>query len=86
MFRCVHHVKNFPIRPFFRFDLPLRPFVTALIWSLRADRASGSLQKPRIPHVCASLGVNCLPMLGMFKELGWHPDRTPGCQTESTGV
>jgi hypothetical protein len=53
------------------------PFVIALarvqgLTVVTAERASGSLQKPRIPDVCASLGVNCLTMLGMFKELGWQ--------------
>jgi hypothetical protein len=36
-----------------------------------AERASGT-QKPRIPDVCAGVGVKCLPLLGMFKERGWQ--------------
>ena len=35
-----------------------------------AERPSGSPQKPRIPDVCAGQGVKCVPLLGMFKELG----------------
>lgn len=53
------------------------PFVIALaqvqgLTVVTAERASGSPQKPRIPDVCAGLGVKCIPLLGMFKELGWQ--------------
>jgi hypothetical protein len=52
------------------------PFVIALaqvpgLTVVSAERASASAQKPRIPDVCAGIGVPCLPLLGMFKELGW---------------
>lgn len=53
------------------------PFVIALarvqgLTVVTAERASGSPQKPRIPDVCAGVGVKCVPLLGMFKELGWQ--------------
>jgi hypothetical protein len=53
------------------------PFVIALaqvqgLTVVTAERASGSVQKPRMPDVCAGLGVKCIPLLGMFKELGWQ--------------
>jgi hypothetical protein len=53
------------------------PFVIALarvqgLTVVTAERASGSPQKPRIPDVCAGVGVKCMPLLGMFKELGWQ--------------
>ena len=53
------------------------PFVIALarvkeLTVVTAERASGSPQKPRIPDVCADVGVRCVPLLGMFKELGWQ--------------
>ena len=53
------------------------PFVIALarvqgLAVVTAERASGSLQKPRIPDVCAGVGVKCVSLLGMFKELGWQ--------------
>lgn len=53
------------------------PFVIALarvqgLTVITAERASGSPQKPRIPDVCAGVGVKCVPLLGMFKELGWQ--------------
>jgi hypothetical protein len=49
------------------------PFVIALahvqgLTMVTAERASGSPQKPRIPDVCAGIGVKCVPLLGMFKE------------------
>lgn len=52
------------------------PFVIALaqvqgFTVVTAERASTSAQKPRIPDVCAAIAVPCLPLLGMFKELGW---------------
>ena len=45
------------------------PFVIALarvrgLTVVTAERASGSLQKPRIPDVCAGVGVKCVPLLG----------------------
>jgi hypothetical protein len=53
------------------------PFVIALarvqgLTVVTAERASGSPRKPRIPDVCAGVGVKCVPLLGMFKELGWQ--------------
>ncbi len=53
------------------------PFVIALarvqgLTVVTAERGSGSPQKPRIPDVCAGVGVKCVPLLGMFKELGWQ--------------
>jgi len=53
------------------------PFVIALarvqgLTVVSAERASGSPQKPRIPDVCAGLGVKCVPLLGMFKERSWQ--------------
>lgn len=53
------------------------PFVIALarvqgLTVVTAERASRSSQKPRIPDVCAGVGVKGVALLGMFKELGWQ--------------
>jgi hypothetical protein len=37
-----------------------------------AERPAGSLAKPRIPDVCLDLGVPCIDLLGLFRELRWR--------------
>jgi hypothetical protein len=36
------------------------------------ERLSGSLSKPKIPDVCLDLGVPCIDLLSLFRELGWR--------------
>lgn len=32
------------------------------------ERASGNLEKPRIPDVCGALGIKCINLLDLFRE------------------
>ncbi len=36
------------------------------------ERASHNLDKPRIPDVCAELGIECIDFLGMIKKNSWQ--------------
>lgn len=53
------------------------PWVIALAMTnsgcavVTGERASGSLEKPRIPDVCAALGVDCISLLGLMRREGW---------------
>jgi len=35
------------------------------------ESASGKITKPRIPDVCAALGIEVLSFLGVFRREGW---------------
>ena len=53
------------------------PFVIALARGTGVNRRySGARQRQpseaQDPDVCAGVGVKCIPLLGMFKELGWQ--------------
>jgi hypothetical protein len=53
------------------------PFVIALArlngadCSVVCEEGSGSLTKPRMPDVCAALGVRCIRLVEMIREQGW---------------
>jgi len=52
------------------------PFVIALARSRRlsvvtGERASGVVEKPNIPDVCAVLQIRCINVLTMFRSEGW---------------
>jgi hypothetical protein len=52
------------------------PFVIALAKMkgyavVTGEKASGNLQKPKIPDVCAALNVRCISLLDLFREQGW---------------
>ena len=36
-----------------------------------AEKASGSLAKPKIPDVCQALGIPCIEIVDFFREQGW---------------
>jgi hypothetical protein len=36
------------------------------------EKATGTIQKPNIPDVCAALGVECLDLLTVFRRQGWQ--------------
>jgi hypothetical protein len=53
------------------------PWVIALARSramtvVTGERASGSLEKPKIPDVCRELGLPCLGIVDFFREQGWR--------------
>ena len=53
------------------------PFVIALALVKRlsvvtSENLSGSLERPKIPDVCAALGIRCLNMVELFREQGWQ--------------
>lgn len=35
------------------------------------EKMSGNIERPRIPDVCASLGIPCLGLVGFVVEQGW---------------
>ena len=37
-----------------------------------AERASGSLIKPKIPDACKDLGVPCIEVIEFFRKQGWR--------------
>lgn len=52
------------------------PFVIALAMTYQGkvvseETASGNLDKPRIPDVCAAIGVPCLTLMDYIEEQGW---------------
>lgn len=36
------------------------------------ERASGKLEKPKIPDVCAAMSVPCLNLVGFVRQQGWR--------------
>ena len=51
------------------------PFVIALAQVrqcsvLSGERSTGSLRRPKIPDVCAAVGINCVSLLDMFRAEG----------------
>jgi hypothetical protein len=53
------------------------PFVIALakmkgFTVVTGEKASGNLQKPRIPDVCGALNIKCINLLALFREQGWQ--------------
>ena len=36
-----------------------------------AEKASGSLAKPKIPDVCGELGIPCIEIVDFFRKQGW---------------
>ena len=53
------------------------PFVIALATRkgfavVTGEKASGNLQKPKIPDVCGALNVKCIGLLDLFREQGWQ--------------
>jgi hypothetical protein len=62
---------------FARFLTGADPFVIALarrrnFAAVSSERASGSLEAPRIPDACRHYGVRCIRAMDMFEELGWR--------------
>lgn len=52
------------------------PFVIAVAYVhdcavVTGENASGTISKPRIPDVCAALGIEVLSFLGVFRREGW---------------
>jgi hypothetical protein len=52
------------------------PWVIALAQERRltvvtAEKRTGSLTRPKIPDVCEDLGINCIDLIGLFRQLGW---------------
>ncbi|WP_409437695.1 DUF4411 family protein [Mycobacterium sp. SMC-14] len=52
------------------------PFVIALAMAsngkvVSEETASGRIEKPRIPDVCAAIGVPCLTLMDYIEEQGW---------------
>ena len=53
------------------------PFVIALakmkgFTVVTGEKASGNLQKPKIPDVCGALNIKCVTLLDLFREQGWQ--------------
>lgn len=53
------------------------PFVIALakmkgFTVVTGEKASGNIQKPRIPDVCGALNIKCINLLDLFREQGWR--------------
>lgn len=53
------------------------PFVIALaklkgFTVVTGEKASGNLQKPKIPDVCGALNIRCITLLDLFREQGWQ--------------
>jgi hypothetical protein len=53
------------------------PFVIALAKMkgfavVTGEKASGNLQKPKIPDVCGALDIKCITLLDLFREQGWQ--------------
>ena len=53
------------------------PFVVALATRkgfavVTGEKASGNLQKPKIPDVCGALNSKCIGLLDLFREQGWQ--------------
>lgn len=62
---------------FTRFLKGADPFVVALAQRrnfavVTSERASRSLDHPRIPDACQHYGVRCMRAMDMFEELGWR--------------
>ena len=52
------------------------PFVIALarcrgLVVVSEERRSGNPNTPKIPNVCAAIGVRCVNLLGLMADLGW---------------
>lgn len=53
------------------------PWVIALAQArgmtvVTGEKATGNLQKPKIPDVCNDLGVPCIEILDFFRQQGWR--------------
>jgi rRNA maturation endonuclease Nob1 len=53
------------------------PFVVALALAAKAtvvteEQATGSLDRPKIPDVCRAMGVPCMSLRDLFREMGWR--------------
>ncbi len=53
------------------------PFVIALAKMrgfavVTAEKASGNLQKPKIPDVCLVMNIKCITLLDLFRQQGWQ--------------
>lgn len=62
---------------FTRFLKGADPFVIALAQCrsctvVTSEKASGSLDHPKIPDACRYHGVRCIRTVDMFEELGWR--------------
>ena len=62
---------------FTRFLKGADPFVIALAQCRKfavvaSEKASGSLDHPKIPDACRHYGVRCIRTMDMFEELGWR--------------
>jgi hypothetical protein len=38
---------------------------------LTGERSTTKLEKPNIPDVCAAMGIRCVNMLQLFRDMGW---------------
>ncbi len=53
------------------------PFVIALAQIrgctvVTGEKPTGKLEKPNIPDVCSALAIDCLDLLGVFRQQGWQ--------------
>jgi hypothetical protein len=53
------------------------PFVIALAMTegctvLTGERESGNMARPKIPDVCAAMGVRCISMVDLIREQNWR--------------
>jgi len=53
------------------------PFVVALARAREAtvvteERATGTLERPKIPDVCRALGIRCINLRELFRQLNWR--------------
>jgi len=53
------------------------PWVIALAWTrnltvVTGERATGNLNRPKIPDVCNALGIPCIAVIDFFRQQGWR--------------